>query len=118
MSKKSWLKRLLSELSSLKLTIICLSLLMILVAACTLLQSPLGTHLAVERTIRTFLVWWAPEGVSWKIPVFPGGGLVGAVLLVNLLFAQFLKLERSSRKLGIWLAHFGLALDCCVGSLI
>jgi hypothetical protein len=102
--------RLTEALSSMKLTLVCLALLMILVVACTLLQVPLGTHLAVERTIRSFLVWWTPEGSSLKIPIFPGGGLVGAVLLLNLLFAQFLKLERSRRKAGLWLAHLGLAL--------
>jgi hypothetical protein len=97
-------------LSSMWLTVVCLALLMVLVVACTLLQVPLGTHLAVERTIRTFLVWWTPEGSTTKIPVFPGGGLVGLVLLANLLFAQFLKLERSRRKAGLWIAHLGLAL--------
>ncbi|NNN06338.1 MAG: hypothetical protein HKL90_10600 [Elusimicrobia bacterium] len=96
-------------LSSLRLTIVCLVLLMALVAACTLLQVSLGTYLAVERTIRTTFVWWtAPNGL--RLPVFPGGGLVGGVLLVNLLFAQFLRLERSWRKAGMWLAHLGLAL--------
>src|SRR5438552_1001150 len=103
-------RRLTGALSSLKLTLTCLALLMILVAACTLLQVPLGTHFAVERTIRSFVVWWKPEGSGLKLPIFPGGGLVGAVLLVNLLFAQFLRLERSRRKLGLWLAHLGLAL--------
>lgn len=102
--------RLASALSSMKLTLVCIALLMVLVVACTLLQVPLGTHLAVERTIRSFLVWWTPEGSSLRVPVFPGGGLVGAVLLANLLFAQFLKLERSRRKAGMWLAHLGLAL--------
>ena len=102
--------RLAEALSSMKLTLVCLGLLMVLVVACTLAQVPLGTHLAVERTIRSFLVWWTPEGSSLKIPIFPGGGLVGAVLLLNLLFAQFLKLERSRRKAGLWLAHLGLAL--------
>ncbi|MBI3565707.1 MAG: cytochrome c biogenesis protein ResB [Elusimicrobia bacterium] len=97
-------------LSSMWLTTVCLALLMVLVVACTLLQVPLGTHLAVERTIRTFLVWWTPDGWGMKVPVFPGGGLVGGVLLLNLLFAQFLKLERSRRKAGLWVAHFGLAL--------
>lgn len=96
-------------LSSLRLTIVCLVLLMALVAACTLLQVSLGTYLAVERTIRTTFVWWtAPNGL--RLPVFPGGGLVGGILLVNLLFAQFLRLERSWRKAGMWLAHLGLAL--------
>jgi hypothetical protein len=102
--------RVVEFLSSMKLTLWCLALLMVLVVACTLLQVPLGTHVAVERTIRSFLVWWTPAGSSLKIPVFPGGGLVGGVLLLNLLFAQFLKLERSRRKAGLWLAHLGLAL--------
>jgi hypothetical protein len=103
-------ERITELLSSMKLTLVCLALLMILVIACTLLQVSLGTHAAVERTIRSFLVWWTPEGSAFTIPVFPGGGLVGAVLLLNLLFAQFLKLERSRRKAGLWLAHLGLAL--------
>lgn len=102
-------RRLAEALSSLKLTLACLALLMVLVAACTLLQVSLGTHQAVERTVRTFLVWWAPAGGP-RLPVFPGGGLVGGVLLVNLLFAQFLRLEWSRRKAGLWLAHLGLAL--------
>jgi hypothetical protein len=104
------LKRVTGFLSSMKLTLLCLGLLMVLVIACTLLQVPLGTHLAVERTIRSFLVWYTPDWSPVQIPVFPGGGLVGGVLLVNLLFAQFLKLERSRRKAGLWLAHLGLAL--------
>lgn len=104
------LRRAAAVLSSMWLTTVCLALLMVLVVACTLLQVPLGTHLAVERTIRTFLVWWTPDGWGAKIPVFPGGGLVGGVLLLNLLFAQFLRLERSRRKAGLWVAHFGLAL--------
>jgi len=104
------LRRVTDFLSSMKLTLACLGLLMILVLACTLLQVPLGTHIAVERTIRSFLVWYTPDWSPVRLPVFPGGGLVGGVLLLNLLFAQFLKLERSRRKAGLWLAHLGLAL--------
>lgn len=99
----------LRALSSLSLTLFCLALLIVLVVLCTLAQVPMGIHGAVEAYIRSFLVWWGPEGAGWKIPVFPGGGLVGAVLLVNLLFAQFLRLERSWRKGGLWLTHAGLA---------
>jgi hypothetical protein len=107
---KEYAARLADAFSSMKLTVVCLALLMILTVACTLMQVPLGTHIAVERTIRSFLVWWTPNGSAYRFPVFPGGGLVGLVLLANLLFAQFLKLERSRRKLGMWLAHLGLAL--------
>ena len=102
--------RLVAALSSLELAIACFVLLMVLVVACTLAQVSLGTHLAVQKYIRSFLVWWTPEGASFRVPVFPGGGLVGGVLLVNLAFAQFLRLERSWRKAGIWIIHFGLAL--------
>ena len=104
------LAKVVAALTSLKLTLFCLVLLMILVVACTLAQVPMGTHGAVEMYVRSFLVWWKPEQLPFKIPIFPGGGLVGLVLLANLLFAQFLRLERSWRKAGLWVIHFGLAL--------
>lgn len=102
--------KLVAALSSLKLTLACFALLMILVVACTLAQVQLGTYLAVEKYIRSFLVWWTPEGTALRVPVFPGGGLVGGVLLLNLCMAQFLRLERSWRKAGLWIVHLGLAL--------
>jgi len=102
--------KLVEILSSLKLAIFCFVLLMILVVACTLAQVQLGTFLAVEKYIRSFLVWWTPEGAPFSLPVFPGGGLVGGVLLINLVMAQFLRLERSWRKAGLWIVHLGLAL--------
>jgi hypothetical protein len=83
---------------------------MVLVVACTLAQVNLGIHLAVERYIRSFLVWWAPEGSALRVPIFPGGGLVGGLLLINLVLAQFRRLELSWRKAGLWIVHIGLAL--------
>ena len=97
-------------LTSLKLTLWCLAGLMVLVVACTLAQVPLGTYQAVQTFIRSFVVWWRPDGASFRVPVFPGGGLLGLVLLANLVAAQFLRLERSWRKAGLWLVHLGLAL--------
>jgi len=110
MRRNDALGRLIEALSSLKLTIACLALLMILVVACTLAQVQLGTHLAVEHYIRSFVVWWTPDGSGTRLPVFPGGGLVGRILLLNLIFAQFRKLELSWRKGGLWIVHVGLAL--------
>ena len=77
MRKNDVLNRLIAELSSLKITLLCLALLMILVVACTLAQVNLGIHLSVERYIRSFIVWWSPEGSALRLPVFPGGGLGG-----------------------------------------
>jgi hypothetical protein len=110
MPRNDQLGRLAVALSSLKLTIACLALLMVLVVACTLAQVDLGTHLAVERYIRAFMVWWTPEGSAVRIPVFPGGGLLGGLLLLNLILAQFRRLELSWRKGGLWIIHIGLAL--------
>lgn len=110
MKRNDPLSRIVDALSSLKLTLVCLSLLMVLVVACTLAQVNLGIHLAVDRYIRSFLVWYVPEGTSLRIPVFPGGGLAGGLLLLNLILAQFRRLELSWRKAGLWIVHIGLAL--------
>lgn len=110
MPRNDALSKTVDALSSLKLTLACLTLLMILVVACTLAQVNLGIHLAVERYIRSFLVWWAPEGSALRLPIFPGGGLVGGLLLINLVLAQFRRLELSWRKAGLWVVHIGLAL--------
>ncbi|MCR4297035.1 MAG: cytochrome c biogenesis protein ResB [Elusimicrobia bacterium] len=110
MRRNDALSRTVDALSSLKLTLACLTLLMVLVVACTLAQVNLGIHLSVERYIRSFLVWWAPEGSALRIPIFPGGGLVGGLLLINLVLAQFRRLELSWRKAGLWIVHIGLAL--------
>ena len=103
-------RRLWDALTSLKLTIVCLVLLMVLVVACTLAQVDRGTFGAVHTYIRSILVWHRFPGTSTAIPVFPGGALVGLVLTANLVAAQWKRLERRRRKLGIWLAHAGLVL--------
>jgi len=110
MRRNDPLSRIVDGLSSLKLTLVCLALLMVLVVACTLAQVNLGIHLAVDRYIRSFLVWYVPEGTSLRVPVFPGGGLAGGLLLLNLILAQFRRLELSWRKAGLWVVHIGLAL--------
>jgi hypothetical protein len=92
-----------------RVTLVCLSLLMALVLACTLAQVRLGTDLAMDAVMRTFWIWWRPEAVPFRVPVFPGGGAVGLALLLNLL-ARLSFLERSRRKAGIWLVHAGLVL--------
>lgn len=95
-------------ISSLKLTVVCLGLLMVLVAACTLAEVQLGTFGAVKLFFRSFLLYWRIPYVQWRIPVFPAGGAVGAVLLVNLIAGHLTRLEPSWRKIGLWLAHLGL----------
>jgi hypothetical protein len=97
-------------LSSLKLTIACLAALMVLVVACTLAQVDLGTFGAVEVFMRSLLVYWQIPGSVWAVPIFPGGALVGLVLMVNLLAAMAFRLEWSWKKAGLWVVHLGLVL--------
>ena len=104
------LARVWSVLTSLKLTIACLSLLMLLVIGCTLAQVDLGTWGAVTRYMRSFVVWWRVPGTAMSLPVMPGGATVGLVLGANLIAAQASRLELSWRKAGIWVIHAGLIL--------
>ncbi len=97
-------------LKSLELTIVGLVALMVLVIWCTLAQVDLGSYMAVRQTMRTIFVWWHVPGTHRRIPVFPGGALVGGVLMVNLVAAQLGRLVLTWKKLGIWIIHLGLIL--------
>jgi hypothetical protein len=107
---KKAVRQLWDAITSLKLTIVCLTLLMLLVVACTLAQVKLGTIGAVNLYMRSFVVWWQVPGTSWALAIFPGGATVGLVLMVNLAAAQGRRLELSWKKAGLWVVHAGLIL--------
>jgi len=97
-------------LTSLKLTIVCLVAGMVLIFAGTLAQVHLGIHEAQQRYFQSTFVWWPAEGRGFQIPVFPGGHLIGAVLLVNLIAAHTKRFRWNWRKFGIHLTHAGLII--------
>jgi ResB-like family len=97
-------------ITSLKLTIICLAAAMALIFAGTLAQVHLGIHEAQQRYFQSWLVWWPAEGNGFRIPIFPGGHLIGAVLLINLIAAHVQRFRWTWRKLGIHLTHAGLII--------
>ena len=76
--------RLLRFIASLRLTVACLCLATLLVFLGTLAQVDHGLYQAQDRFFRSLLVYWTPRGADWKIPIFPGGYLLGTVLLVVL----------------------------------
>ena len=45
-----------------------------------------------------------------RIPVFPGGYLIGGVLLINLVASHFKRFSFTANKAGIWMVHAGLIL--------
>jgi len=111
------LKSPLRILSSLRLTVICLGLGMLLVFLGTLAQVHLGIHAVQARYFQSLLIYWSPPGTGWKIPVLPGGYLLGTVLLVNLIAAHAVRFQLTRKKLGIILLHFGVIL-LLIGQLL
>jgi hypothetical protein len=96
--------------SSLRLTVVLLGLALILVFIGTLAQVELGLYTAQSEYFRSLFVFWQPKGANWKIPVFPGGWLLGGLLLINLLAAHIKRFQITKKKIGIFLIHGGLIL--------
>ena len=117
--------------SSLRLTVVLLALSLIIIFFGTMAQEPMGLNIAVDRYFKSWFVdqvameagviktaqlfdfQWSPvtpEEIlgdrGW--PVFPGGYLVGTLLLLNLLTAHYARFELSAKKAGIFLTHIGI----------
>src|SRR5262249_55572831 len=74
----------------------------------TLAQVDEGLYAAQNRYFRSLLIYWTPKGADWRLPVFPGGYLIGGVLLLNLIAAHIKRFSFSRKKIGIFLTHVGL----------
>jgi hypothetical protein len=83
---------------------------MVLVFWGTLAQVEVGLLKAQNEFFRSWFVYWGPKGAWWKIPVFPGGYLVGGALLINLVASHFKRFSLTRKKAGIWMIHFGIIL--------
>ena len=94
--------------SSVRLTVTLLVLACILVFWGTIAQVHEGLYKAQTEFFRSFLIYWQPGGL--KIPIFPGGYLIGTVFLINLLVAHMRYYQPGKRKIGIVLIHFGVIL--------
>src|SRR5690348_11296063 len=104
------LERILNVFTSLRLTVFCLACALVLVFAGTLAQVHLGLYVTQERYFHSLFVLWTPPGTSLKIPVWPGGYLLGGLLLVNLLAAHIKRFTFSRKKFGLFIIHGGLIL--------
>ena len=102
------LKNCLNFLTSLRLTVVLLGLALIVVFVGTLAEVRMGLYDAQAEIFRSFFVHWTPPGTHLRIPVFPGGWLIGLVLLANLIAAHIKRFQLSKKKAGIFLIHAGL----------
>jgi hypothetical protein len=101
-----WLK----PLTSLKLTIFCLACAMVLVLLGTLDQVQIGVYEAENRYFKSLFLFWTPPNTELRIPWFPGGYIVGTLLLVNLIAAHLARFRLTWKKAGILVLHSGLIL--------
>jgi hypothetical protein len=102
---------------SLQLTVALLIFSLILVFAATLDQVNLGIWAVQEKYFRSFFVMWHAPNSDVALPIFPGGYIIGGLLLINLLAAHIYRFQMTWRKLGIQLAHAGLIV-LLIGELI
>jgi hypothetical protein len=103
--------------TSLRLTVVLLALGLILVFWGTIAQVNLGLYKAQNDFFRSFFIYWTPLGYGLRLPIFPGGYLIGALLLVNLFAAHFRYYQPGKKQYGIVLIHVGVML-LLVGQLL
>ena len=94
--------------ASLRLTVALIGLSMALIFAATLDQVHLGVWAVQQKYFHSLFVLTHIGDVP--VPVFPGGYLIGGLLLVNLVTAHVCRFKPSWRNAGIWLVHTGLIL--------
>ena len=104
------LTRLYNFFSSVKLAVVLLALGLILVFWGTIAQVKLGLYQAQNEFFRNLFIYWKPAGSGLKIPIFPGGYLVGGLLLINLFTAHLRYYKFGLKKLGIAMIHLGVVL--------
>lgn len=100
--------KILKFFSSLKLTVVCLCFALVLVFCGTIAQVNHGLWDTQTRFFRSLFVFWSPGDSGIKIPVLPGGYLLGWVLVLNLLAAHYARFKFKWNKIGIFMTHFGL----------
>src|SRR5262245_19182743 len=93
-------------LASIKLTLFCIALLMILIFWGTLAEVQIGTFAAQKEFFDSF--WIYKRMGPMKIPVFPGGHMIGALWMANLVAAFFTQFDYEKKHLGILCSHFGI----------
>jgi len=105
---------LLKPVASLKLTVALFALCFVIVFCGTLAQRDHGIQIVVRDYFRSAFVWIPFRHlVFFSVPgsfPFPGGWLLGALLLINLLAAHLTRFRFTVQRIGILLMHAGVLL--------
>jgi len=105
-NQQSPIRSLLLRLASLKITVACLLLFMVITVLGTLYQVDHGISEAREIFFSSWLV------MIGNVFPFPGGQLLLWVFGINLLSSCFVRFGVKWNKTGIWLTHLGLLVLC------
>jgi len=109
------LKQAKAVLVSLRTTVVLLALSIVLVFWATLDQVNLGVWAVQHKFFHSFVV--TEKVGSLVVPVFPGGYVIGGLLLANLVAGHLYRFRMGWSKAGIWITHLGLIL-LLVGELV
>lgn len=96
-------------LGSLRLTLVLLLLALVLVFVGTLAQVKLGIHAAQVRYFQSLFVF-AELGGGVRVPVFPGGYLIGGLMVINLICAYATRIHQPRGRWGLLLIHAGILM--------
>ena len=119
------IKQVFKPLASLRLTVVLFALSIILVFCGTLAQMDNGLWAILTGYFRAWIAWipfqvfvrfgqvffWFPK--TWYAPgsfPFPGGYVIGGLLLINLIAAHLVRFRVSWKRSGILLTHTGIIL--------
>ncbi len=108
MMGQRWLQLIVRFFSSLQLTVVLLISLGVVVFFMTMYQVETGIYVANQRYFGEWLIWW--ESPIGRLPVFVGGGVLGGLLVINLMVAHFTRFKWTRKKIGLWLTHIGLLI--------
>ena len=108
MARNAALRQILAAASSLRLTVALLVMSMFLIFAATLDQVHIGVWGVQGKYFHSFFIWTRSPVGALNLPIFPGGYLLGGILVVNLVAAHFTRFRLSAAKAGIWIIHLGL----------
>ncbi len=108
------MKSFIKALASLRLAVVVMAMSMVLIFVGTTAQVDTGIWQVQKEYFHSFWTWIEFKKVLLKnVPggfPFPGGYLLGGVLLANLLAAHITRFKYTSKRIGVILIHSGLIL--------
>lgn len=97
-------------LTSLRLTVVCLALAILLVFVGTVAQADEGLYQAQARYFKHWIVIGAMMWGKHVPIILPGGYTLGVALLANLVAAHIKRFKWAASKIGIHLTHAGIVI--------